>query len=100
MTPTPSQFSSPCGVADKDADLDAKVIGLLRSNHLEVNNTMEILLRYTIKSTIDAYESKLQTSEQAISELCTRLNILEQYQGEFALDLMEPKAKATGTSAA
>lgn len=76
MSPTPRRFNSAEGTADDDV-LSTSVLEVLRSNNVDIRASVEVLLRHTINSTIEVYVSKLQTSQQTISELCNRLNGLE-----------------------
>lgn len=77
VSPTPRRFNDFEFKSDEDADLSTTVLGLLRSEKLELKTSTEVHLRHTISSQIAVYETRLRKSEATISELYKKLDELE-----------------------
>ncbi|KEF59379.1 uncharacterized protein A1O9_04223 [Exophiala aquamarina CBS 119918] len=60
--------------SDKDKDFTTAILKLLRSSNVVVGASTEVRLRLMIRSEIGAYQTKLQTCEEMITDLCQELD--------------------------
>lgn len=68
VSPIPFQLNAGSQLSE-NADLPAKIMGLLRDKNVELSSSEEIVLRNIVSTKVAVYELRLSRAEETIQEL-------------------------------